>query len=141
MTKDEIVKAGIDVYDPSNYHYYNYSIELNFHDEPIIFTKYEAIPYTSDPSDPQPVKPSPSIVIDDKPPVKPGEPVHLPEYDATVTYYKYETQEMYIIIYGKSKWLKEFYDVQLVVFNSDTETLEDCSATLNVPDGLTLLIP
>jgi len=139
MTKDEIVSAGIDVDDPDNYHYFNYKVEMTFHDMPIIFTKCEAIPINTSPTNPVVSKPTPKIYIPYHPdPVKPGEPVYVPELNITCEYLEYEGQEMYIIIYGKSKWLKEFYDVQLIVMNSDNETLEDCSATLNVPVGLTL---
>lgn len=136
MTKDEIASAGIDVDDPDNYHYFNYKVEMTFHDMPIIFTKCEATPINTSTTV---TKPSPKIYYPNKSePVGPGEPVYIPEINATCTYFEFESQEMYIIIYGKSKWLKEFYDVQVIVMNSDTETLEDCTATLNVPEGLTL---
>lgn len=138
MSKSDIIAAGIDLSDPGNYHCYNYSIEMDFEDVPMIFTKYEAVPST--PSAPEKKK----IVI--SPPSGSGGPVeipsggntYVPEIGASVGYYEYESQEMFIIIYGESKWLKEFYDVQLVLFNSDSESLKDCTATLNVPSGLTL---
>ncbi|MBE6864480.1 MAG: hypothetical protein E7495_08000 [Ruminococcus flavefaciens] len=143
MTKEEIVSAGIDVDDPENYHYYKYSVEMTFHDEPVIFTKYEAVPisYTPSPSGTPVIHPAPKPKIvypTTNTPVNPGQPVYIPQINATATYYEWEEQEMFIIIYGECKWLKEFYDVQLIVMNSDKETLEDCSATLNVPSGLTL---
>ncbi len=138
MTKDQIIAAGIDISGPDNYHCYNYSIEMEFHDEPIVFTKYEAVPVSGGGgSTHKQVSFSPAPKSD---PVKVnrGESVYVPEMEATVGYYEYESQEMFIIIYGESKWLKEFYDVQLIVFNNDNETLEGCSAKLDVPDGLTL---
>ncbi|MBR6599853.1 MAG: hypothetical protein IKK88_06095 [Oscillospiraceae bacterium] len=138
MTKEDIINAGIDLSAPDNYHYFNYSIEMEFHDEPIIFTKYEAVSSGGNVStEHKQVVFTPAV---DSEPVKvsPGQSVYVPEMEATVGYYEYEKQEMFIIVYGESKWLKEFYDVQLIVFNSDNETLEDCSATLNVPMGLTL---
>ncbi len=143
MTKEEISSAGISVDDPENYHYFKYSVEMTFHDESIIFTKYEAVPVSYTPSTSGtpvlPAAPKPKIVYPNtNKPVNPGEPVYIPQINATATYYEYEEQEMFIIIYGECKWLKEFYDVQLIVMNSDKETLEDCSATLNVPEGLTL---
>ena len=143
MTKEEITSAGIDVDDPENYHYYKYSVEMTFHDEPVIFTKYEAVPisYTPSPSGTPVIHPAPKPKIvypTTNTPVNPGQPVYIPQINATATYYEWEEQEMFIIIYGECKWLKEFYDVQLIVMNSDKETLEDCSATLNVPSGLTL---
>ncbi|MGN0585281.1 MAG: hypothetical protein ACI4JD_07485, partial [Ruminococcus sp.] len=140
MTKDDIAAAGISLSDPANYHCYNYSIEMDFEEVPIIFTKYEAVPITYSPSAPSQKK----VVI--TPPSKKSEPVevsqgsytYVPSIGASVGYFEYEEQEMFIIVYGESKWLKEFYDVQLVLFNSDTEPLKNCIATLDVPDGLTL---
>ena len=46
MSKSDIIAAGIDLSDPGNYHCYNYSIEMDFEDVPMIFTKYEAVPST-----------------------------------------------------------------------------------------------
>lgn len=140
MTKDDIAAAGISLSDPANYHCYNYSIEMDFEEVPIIFTKYEAVPITYSPSAPSQKK----VVI--TPPANKSKPVevsqggytYVPSIGASVGYFEYEEQEMFIIVYGESKWLKEFYDVQLVLFNSDTEPLKNCIATLDVPDGLTL---
>ena len=140
MTIDEIKEAGIDVYDPDNYHYFNYSVELTFRDKPIIFTKFEVVPISNDitPGEDSPTTPSPMVIYHGEKKEVVEAPVSIPELNFTVSYYEYEDQEMFIIIYGENKWLKEFYDVQLIVMNTDKETLEDCSATINVPEGLTL---
>ena len=49
------------------------------------------------------------------------------------------SEYFYLIIRGEVRWLKEMFDVEmLIVNNSMTDTLEDLSATLNLPDGLSL---
>ena len=140
MTLDEIKEAGIDVYDYENYHYFKYSVELTFRDEPIIFTKYEVVPISNDetPGEDSTPTPGPMVTYHGEKKKVLEAPVNIPEYEISISSYEYEDQEMFIIIYGEDKWLKEFYDVQLIVMNTDKETLEDCSATINVPDGLTL---
>ncbi|NLT10539.1 MAG: hypothetical protein GXY08_13735, partial [Ruminococcus sp.] len=70
MTPDEIESAGFDVEVPDNYHYFNYSVEFTFHDEPIIFTKYEAVPISPGNHVTTPV---PKIVYPNSEPVGPGE--------------------------------------------------------------------
>ncbi|MCD8054101.1 MAG: leucine-rich repeat protein, partial [Lachnospiraceae bacterium] len=56
----------------------------------------------------------------------------------TVTVYPV-SEKFYLIIYGECSWLKEMYDVEmLIVNNSLTDTLEDCTAELLLPDGLSL---
>jgi glucan-binding YG repeat protein len=48
-------------------------------------------------------------------------------------------EDFYIIIYGEVHWLKEMYDVELLVINNSmTDTIEDSIATLHIPDGLSL---
>ncbi|MDY4254585.1 MAG: leucine-rich repeat protein [Oscillospiraceae bacterium] len=49
------------------------------------------------------------------------------------------SEYFYLIIRGEVRWLKEMFDVEmLVVNNSETDTLEDLSAELELPDGLSL---
>ena len=49
------------------------------------------------------------------------------------------SERCYLIIRGEIKWLKEMFDIELlVVNNSATDTLEDLKATLTLPDGLSL---
>lgn len=147
MSKDDIIKAGINLNNKSNYHVFEYSVKLTFEGKRNVnIKKYKAV-CTEDGSIVS-VKPGysdrdeqkqqeeqqeeyvlePVITIDD-------EPVKVIDYRET------EHEEMYMIISGECKWLKEFYDVKLIVINKDTENeaLTNCSATLNVPDGLTLM--
>ncbi len=49
------------------------------------------------------------------------------------------TEGFYIVVYGEAHWLKEMYNVELVVMNaSQVESIEGCTATLDLPDGLSL---
>ena len=49
------------------------------------------------------------------------------------------SEYFYLIIRGEVRWLKEMFDVEmLVVNNSETDTLEDLAAELELPDGLSL---
>ena len=59
---------------------------------------------------------------------------------STGDYYVYPVSEyFYLIISGEVKWLKEMFDVEMLVLNnSETDTLEDLIATLELPEGLSL---
>ena len=49
------------------------------------------------------------------------------------------SEHFYLIIRGEVRWLKEMFDVEmLVVNNSMTDTLENLNATLEIPEGLSL---
>ncbi len=52
-----------------------------------------------------------------------------------------ETEEelFFLVIWGEVHWLKEMFDVEMIVINkSKTDTVENCTATLKLPDGLSL---
>ena len=50
-----------------------------------------------------------------------------------------EEELFYLVIWGEVSWLKEMFDVEMVVINrSKTDTIENCVATLDIPDGLSL---
>ncbi len=49
------------------------------------------------------------------------------------------TENFALVIYGEARWLKEMYKVELVVFNkSQTDTLENVKASIDLPAGLSL---
>ena len=49
------------------------------------------------------------------------------------------TEKFLLIIYGEVKWLKEMFDVEMIILNaSQTDTIEQCEAELMVPGGLSL---
>jgi len=56
----------------------------------------------------------------------------------TLTIYP-ASENFYLIIRGEVRWLKEMFDVEmLIVNNSLTDTMEDLTATLVLPEGLSL---
>ncbi|MBE6537580.1 MAG: hypothetical protein E7673_06480 [Ruminococcaceae bacterium] len=64
--------------------------------------------------------------------------ISLPLGDETLTVYPV-SENFYLIVRGEVKWLKEMFDVEmLIVNNSMTDTLENLYATLKLPDGLSL---
>ena len=47
------------------------------------------------------------------------------------------TEGFYLVIYGEAHWLKEMYNVELLVINnSNTDTIQNCTGTLVLPQGL-----
>ena len=136
MTKQEVIDAGIDISGDDNFNSFKYSIEADFNAAGVVIDKVVA--YNNNGSSSREhvvitVGGSEGVVL------ATGRPTYVPGLGAYVVRTETVKEEMYMIIYGKSKWLKEFYDVQLIVVNNDTQTLTDCSATLNYPEGLTLV--
>ena len=128
MTRDEILEAGIDVNDPDNGHVFKYEVTLKFSDGLEIYTipsvifknnKGESIKsYFGDQSNTGNV-----FVID------------APE-KITITKV---SENLYIVVQGQTKWLKEMFHVQLLVVNTSlTDKLIDCTADLQLPNGLSL---
>ena len=125
MSIQQIEDAGINLDDPMNYHVFRYETKLTFETEPIVINHYviEALPSTPSASD----APQEQYTIT----------YHGQTYPV-VCYQETVKEQMYMIITGECKWLKEFYDVELIVINKDgVESLTDCSAKLDIPDGLT----
>ena len=49
------------------------------------------------------------------------------------------SEQFYLIIYGEVCWLKEMFDVEMLILNnSSTDTIENCVAELILPEGLSL---
>ena len=49
------------------------------------------------------------------------------------------SEKFYLIIYGEVSWLKEMFDVEMLILNnSSTDTIENCVAELILPEGLSL---
>ena len=136
MSMDEIKEAGIDVEDPENNHVYKYEAKFTFIPE----VDWLSIMY----------------YMDDFGNIWPD---FVGSSDAGSgwvsndrgTYYRHVDSEggvkkiypvseyFYLIISGEVRWLKEMFDVEmLVINNSQTDTLENLNATLNLPEGLSL---
>ena len=120
MTPEEIEEAGITLNNPKNYHVFKYEIKMTFDAEVIKIDKYE--------------------VKDDKETVDYTQYVSINGKPAKIVAHEDgEHEEMYMVVTGECKWLKEFYDVQLIVINKDDEgeSLTDCKATIKVPTDST----
>ena len=49
------------------------------------------------------------------------------------------SEQFYLIIYGEVCWLKEMFDVEMLILNnSSTDTIQNCVAELILPEGLSL---
>ena len=143
MTAAQIAAAGIDLTDDSNYHVFDYEVKARFEAEVIKIHKTVKQPQTTTvPASTQTTAAhSTKSTVTTTVTTAPADFVWVEIGEITLPvagYYETATEEMYMIVHGQCKWLKEFYDVELIVINKDTEPLTDCSAELNVPGGLTL---
>jgi hypothetical protein len=108
MTLAEIEAAGIDPNAAGNQHVYECTAVLDF------------IPITT--------------ICNEEGKVIQGEPVSV----KNVTVYPV-ARDIYLIVHSEVSWLKEMFDVELLVTNTSMmETVEDCVASLELPNGLSL---
>ena len=127
MTKEDMIQAGIDSSAPGNEHVFIFETELEF-----------TAHYPDEPK--EPLKLPVTVAKNDK-----GEVVHTSGPSkgttpggGTVTVYPI-TENFYLAIYGEAHWLKEMFDVELIVLNnSAVETIQGCEAVLSLPEGLSL---
>ncbi|MBR3679981.1 MAG: hypothetical protein IKL87_07240 [Oscillospiraceae bacterium] len=129
MTLSEIKAAGINVADPNNMNIVRIDVQLFYASEDIAKTKDDL-----------------KIFYDFK-----EERFYLPEemqekgYEVRSIKLNNKKDEIDAIVLMQVPTevysLKEFFNIKMVVINNADEpfTLEDCSATLNVPDGLTIM--
>ncbi|MGN1131288.1 MAG: leucine-rich repeat protein, partial [Ruminococcus sp.] len=136
MTFNEIVDAGVDVYDPANQNVFSVEVTLRFGEEevPVKYIRNEKkiIKYVVNPS-------------------KPGEPDPEPEKKTGpgssikhIEFISNSKNEEFIAILrfdAKAKALKEFFDVKLYIVNNATSdfVIKNNSVDLYVPDGLTMM--
>lgn len=130
MSNDEIIEAGIDTSAAENNHVYKYELHLEFTPE----IDWESIAFYWGDN---------GICLGSG---------WVPKTSTGGGYYHIERESsdgdidiypvseyFYLIISGKVKWLKEMFDVEMLILNnSQTDTLEDLVATLELPDGLSL---
>ena len=148
MTLEEINQAGIDVNASDNQHVWKYSVTFEFIVAGEIITQPVIVGYktTSNAGEPGP---DDSFI-----PNKSGW-VYLGGSGSgggpgggsgsggsgitKVQILPTTVEGYYLIIYGEAHWLKEMYNVELLVTNeSYLDTIEDCVAELELPDGLSL---
>ena len=128
MTQDEIIDAGIDTGNPDNQHVFKYEVTLVFSDGIEQYT-VPSITY----------KNSKGEVVGGtfgNAEIKPGEPTKFVDHERHTSFVRVN-EYLYIVIQGEAKWQKEMFHAQLVVVNAtQTDTMENVTATLNLPDGL-----
>ncbi|MBQ8511248.1 MAG: leucine-rich repeat protein, partial [Clostridia bacterium] len=111
ITREEAIQAGVDVSADENRQIYECTAVLQF--MPTGYTYYCAG----------------NEVIS-------GEPVH---YNGITV--QPVAKDVFLIVYSEVAWLKEMFKVELVASNTSTfETIEDCEAVIDLPDGVSLAV-
>lgn len=141
MTLDEIQEAGIDVNDPANQHVWKYSVTFEFVVDGQVVKKPVTVGYkvTSDNGGGGSGRYIPRSTgwFTTGGGGSSGGGASSGRYRAQVV--PTTVEGFYLIIYGETHWLKEMYNVELLVTNeSYLDTIEDCIAELELPDGLSL---
>lgn len=141
MNLDEIIAAGIDITNPANQYAYKFEIGLGFNlpDIPIIVTKERIIRPPNVPYDFVTISDDGNRIIirekeedgDGDGNIFYGERLILPEDVPAMAY---------MVIPGKTTWLKEFFDIGFTIQNAaDPEfVIENAWAKLTIPEGLSL---
>lgn len=155
MTYEEIVEAGIDPEAEGNEQVYKYSVELEFSPE----IENLSLDYVLNLDGAMLDWNLPGISLDPGPgtddaapgwkPLREEEAQTSPDLPVPVRYEPAPgsltepitvypvSEQFYLIVYGETRWLKEMFDVEMLVINrSLTDTLEDCVVTLELPEGL-----
>jgi len=157
MDREEIEAAGIDVNAPGNNHVVKQQTTIRFQPTPEMAfdIDIEAVVnglgellddlskgfgwHTFTPDPPQPDDPEDDDDDDEEGGttiVGPNPWPTPPKYDIGVFPVG---DSAYMVIYGQSHWLKEMFNVQLIVFNNSyVDDLHDCVAELQLPEGLSL---
>ncbi|MCC8027696.1 MAG: DUF6531 domain-containing protein [Clostridium sp.] len=121
-TSEELAAAGLDPDDPENQHLFRFSVTLEF----VARGKTDAVPVVF------------LGTAGGRPAGGAAGPVHGTVSGQPVEIYPI-TERFYLVIYGEASWMKEQFDVELVVVNqSKIETIEGCEAALELPEGLSL---
>lgn len=136
MTYDEIVDAGIDVTDPDNNHVWKFSVELEFVAAPALPFDLPSLPITG-------YYNSAGTFLG-------GSGWGLTSLGGSgsagggagcgMNIGVFPISESFLlVIYGEAHWLKEMYNVELIVINNSyVDDITECQATLTLPDGLSL---
>jgi PKD repeat protein/flagellar hook assembly protein FlgD len=137
MTYDQIVAAGIDPDDPANQHVYEFKINLAFETDGPTAQVSGYAASGGFPLCPQVTGAEVTCESSGSGASFTTETYHI---SVSVNYVHDQPQLVWLVIPGKASWLKEFFSVQMMVSNlaEPDFTLDHGSATLSIPDGLTL---
>jgi flagellar hook assembly protein FlgD/PKD repeat protein/lysophospholipase L1-like esterase len=138
MTRDEIIAAGIDPGDPANQHVFEFEIHLAFrpNDPPVVFSGYATGSggggggfYGAS------LGGSPCTAADFCRGTVGGV-----TYEVHVVWVDDAPMLQWLVIPGRAKFLKEFFDISMIVQNlaAPAFTLESGHAELSLPQGLNL---
>ncbi|MCD7772083.1 MAG: leucine-rich repeat protein [Oscillospiraceae bacterium] len=133
MTYDEIVDAGIDVDAEENQHVWKFEATFTFTVGLETFDVSTILGYSSSSSS---SSGSGSYIASEG-----GWHSCSSSSGALYTFgiFPMMTEGFCLVVYGEAHWLKEMYNVELIVMNeSQVETIEDCAATLSLPEGMSL---
>ena len=137
MTYEEIVEAGIDLSNPNNQHVSKVEVVFEFE---VGASKYE-LPvayYRNEVGQLVDTKYNSGYQYDfvANGVLTTGEGAH--GVSVNVGVYPI-SEKFFLVVYGEAHWLKEMYNVELLVINnSNTDSIENCLATLDLPVGLSL---
>ena len=140
MTKEEILNTGIDLSGEENYNSFKFKIDAEYDSAGVVIQReliysstgaqlYSNISFEDEDGRIYEI-PSDAGV---------SRGTYIPSLGVYVYHEETVDEEMYMFVDGSCRWLKEFYDVQLLVINRGTNTLTNCKAALDIPDGLTLV--
>lgn len=134
MTYEEILDAGIDVSAPENNQIFKYEVVLTY--DPAIDVESLLFYFNSE-GECVGGEGTGTAGFGTFPAYKAGDGYAVKLPDETVVYAA--SEKMLLVIRGEARWLKEIFDVEMVIMNNSmTDTIEDCEATLDLPDGLLL---
>ena len=139
MTREEIVEAGIDVDDPANQNVVEFQVQLAFSTDTTFQGYSNSNGFATCPTFAE-------VVVscsggDSGWDVARFETSGYEVYVSNQVSTQGQRQLVWMVIPGKSKWLKEFFDVQLMVTNlavGDDFVIDQGSARLTLPEGLSL---
>ena len=138
MTIDEIIEAGIDINAPGNHHVFEYSIEIQF--EARIFPPLSFTTMFNENGEFLGIGSGGGTVGGPVGAVRGGGGgiVFTMPDNSRISVFPV-SEYFFLIIYGEVRWLREMFDVELLVINhSMTDTMEDTVAELVLPQGLSL---
>ena len=148
MTKDEIIEAGIDISDPDNQYVYTITTTLVFEQKeitlPPVVTSGTGKVYSGGSvyycSGGSAYYGGGSSTPSTEPSSGTSQTIIVPQVIANEEHPEVPPTLAYLVIPSTVSWLKEFFNVQMVLINQAPEAfvIQDSVVTLSLPEGLSL---
>ena len=146
MTQEEIEEAGIDTSAPGNEQIWKYKVTVTFKDGieqyelPFFIIKNNDGNILKTEKDEEKDEGVPGEDSgDDEDDDSQSQTYHITGSDGSTFQVCMVNEYMYLVIKGSAKWQKEMFHAQLLVINtSKADQLENCVASLDLPQGLSL---